>query len=173
MRSCLLRTLIAQCSSGRSEATESRGVRWAGPSTCMRCLALLLILLALGCGSKQKFDTAEVSGTVLFKGKPLPGGEVTFAKVDGIAINAVIDEDGHYTISAPIGDVRIKVDNRMLEKQRGAPKSTPILKRPDAEAPTPMKGQYVEIPDKYRAVETSGLTYKVEKGTQTHDITLE
>ena len=33
--------------------------------------------------------------------------------------------------------------------------------------------QYVEIPDKYRAVETSGLTYKVEKGTQTHDITLE
>src|SRR5437870_6554708 len=105
MRSCLLRTLIAQCSSGRSEATESRGVRWAGPSTCMRCLALLLILLALGCGSKQKFDTAEVSGTVLFKGKALPGGEVTFAKVDGIAVNAVIDEDGHYTISAPICDV--------------------------------------------------------------------
>ena len=39
--------------------------------------------------------------------------------------------------------------------------------------PDPVKGTYVDIPSKYNMPDTSGLTYKVQPGDQTHDVTLD
>jgi len=131
---------------------------------------VVLAVVAVGCGKRVSYDTAEVTGKVMFKGKPLPGGMVNFvADKGGIANGAVIDENGNYKVAAPVGDVRISVDNRMLEKKGP---TGPILRRPDSEAPTVLKGTYVPIPEKYTAIDYSKLTYKVVPGSQTHDIEL-
>jgi hypothetical protein len=153
--------------------------RWVAPrpSVLWRCFPLgflVLAVVAAGCGGQRaSYQTAEVSGKVMYKGKALPGGMVNFvADKGGVASNAIIDENGNYKISAPIGDVHISVDNRMLEKKGSG---GPVLRRPDSEggvAPTVPKGTYVPIPEKYTATDFSGLTYKVVSGTQTHDITL-
>jgi hypothetical protein len=110
---------------------------------------------------------------VLFKGQPLPGGQVTFVSKgpDGSTGTAPIDEDGTYKIGFPPGEVKIAVDNRMLEKQ--VPSKGPLLKRPGGEAPSGPKGKYVKIPDKYYSADSSGLTYTVTTGQQAHDITLD
>jgi hypothetical protein len=147
----------------------------AAPPAWWRCFPfglLVLAMVAAGCGGQRaSYQTAEVTGKVTYKGKALPGGMVNFvADKGGVASNGVIDENGNYKISAPIGDVHISVDNRMLEKKGPG---GPVLRRPDSDAPTVPKGTYVQIPEKYAATDFSGLTYKVVAGTQTHDIPLE
>jgi hypothetical protein len=149
---------------------------------CGLCLALGLLVVAAGCGKDKKKAPpyAEVSGTVLFHGKPLPGGQVTFVNEGGFTGSATIDENGKYKLSAPTGTVKIAVDNAMLQtggggrgRGPGPPQNKPMLKRPGAEAPQKMPGHYVQIPQKYYNPEDSGLTYTVTSGAQTHDITLE
>jgi hypothetical protein len=106
--------------------------------------------------ARRPVELVEVSGRVLYNGKPLPGGRVTFVTADGFASTAVIDETGNYTIKSRVGEVGIGVDNRML-RERG----------------NKIKGRFVQIPAKYSTPDTSGLKYKVKKGHQTHDIELE
>jgi hypothetical protein len=138
-------------------------------------LALGLLVLATGCPDKKKAPPySEVSGTVFFKGQPLPGGRLSFVNDQGFAGGANIDEKGHYKISAPIGEVKIGVDNQMLGGGgRGAPMKKPGLKRPDSEEAHPITGRYVKIPDKYYSPQESGLTYTVVSGSQTHDVKME
>src|SRR5215472_1107620 len=145
------------------------------------CLALFIVLLASGCrgGGKKLAEHTEVSGTVLFNGTPLPGGRVSFFSKEGDpGTNAPIDLNGKYTIQAPIGDVKISVDNSMLKpgaakgggqrvgKQQGAGP------RPGGDDPTVITGKYIEIPAKYADPNKSGLTYTVKKGEKEHDIIL-
>ena len=93
------------------------------------------------------------------------------------SVTANIDEQGQYKIKAPVGECQIAVDNRMLAtpQRRGPVANKPSgLKRPGAEAPSDLKGQYVEIPAKYYEPSTSELKYKVEdKDPQTHEIVLD
>jgi hypothetical protein len=146
------------------------------------CGGLLLGLLTgmTGCTkSLHSTQHEEVSGQVLFKGKPLPGGRVTFAAIEGgFASTRPIDENGNYKINAPVGNVLISVDNRMFLPRRGAKsgqKQKQQPKRPDSQVgeEEPIKGgHYVEIPQRYANCDTSGLTYTVKPGAQTHDIEL-
>lgn len=95
---------------------------------------------------------------------------MSFTTKDGFANKGVIDETGKYTINAPTGEVMISVDNRSLGQSREA--ASKGAGRPDAPPPTKLKGKYVEIPSKYYIPDTSGLTYTVTNGPQTHDILL-
>jgi len=142
-----------------------------------RCLFLGILVTALACaGCKPpKQETAEVSGTVKFKGKPLPGGRVSFvADKGGYSGSATIGEDGTYKVTdAPVGPVHITVDNSMLQAQH-APRAEPP-KRPDAgaaETRDTAKGKYVAIPNKYAQPNKTDLTYTVSPGPQTHDVEL-
>src|SRR5689334_14739521 len=68
--------------------------------------ALLLIGLA-GCGSGS---TADVSGTVNVKGKPVCSGFVTAIGSDKVQHSGPIEENGNYTITGlPPGDVYFAV----------------------------------------------------------------
>jgi hypothetical protein len=122
-------------------------------------------------------STAEVKGTVTFKGRPLPGGRIRFlTATGGWTASGIIDENGHYQVKVPLGDVAIAVDNRDLrpgQEKRMALHKEARLKRPDAPPPEPLKGKYVEIPSQYYNPDRSGLTYKVIAGSQSHDIPLE
>jgi hypothetical protein len=117
----------------------------------------------------------DVTGRVLYKNKPVLGGQVQFAAVDGgFSSNGIIDPNGNYKITAPVGDVKITVDNRMLGG-RGAMSREAARHgagRPDAGAPTPVKGTYMEIPHRYYLIDTTDLTYTVTDGPQSHDIEL-
>jgi hypothetical protein len=88
----------------------------------------------------------------------------------GAATSGTIDENGNFKCAAPVGDVHIAVDNRMLEKK--GPQG-PVLRRPDSDAPSTLKGKYVKIDEKFYSPDTSNLPLKVAGGSQTHDITLD
>jgi len=79
------------------------------------------------------------------------------------------------------------VDNRMLSRQGlgsggkggkgsvgGPPQKMSHPRSPGADEPKeqPIKGKYVPIPAQYADPGTSGLTFTVKSGSQTHDIEL-
>jgi hypothetical protein len=164
---------------------------WVARLVCGSSLALALGLLALGCGTHgAPPETAEVSGHVYFQKKPLPGGSIAFITEDGrFSGTGTIDEKGAYIIhQAPVGRVRVSVDNRALsprgvpgkgagkgaKKGRGKlPGAAPVLKRPGGGELSTLKGTYKEIPGKYWDPEQSGLTYEVTPGSQTKDFSLD
>lgn len=163
----------------------------------MRVLMSFLLLLPflIGCGTNK----TKVSGRVLYKGKPLPGGSVLFRPADSKqnSITAELDEQGNYEVTLPAGEVQVAVDNRELEPIADAPsgglppglpaaarealtKAKPSSPPPDApppaadnsSAPTKPRGKYIRIPTKYYDTETSDLKFTVQPGSQTHDIEL-
>lgn len=139
------------------------------------CLFVGLLFLGVGCSTKRReVKHADVTGKVLFRGKPLPGGQVVFVTVKGgFNSSAVIDEKGNYQISAPVGEVTIAVDNGMLEPQRGPSVQGFHPKSPDAEeTEKPIKGRWVNIPHSYADPSTSDLKYTVKPGPQTYNIEL-
>lgn len=149
--------------------------------------ALLLGLFALsgGCTPSHK-ARATVKGKVTFAKKNLTAGSVMFHGQNNITGSAVIDKNGNYVMNdAPLGDVTItltvpKLPPGGVTMMRGGPgmKAMKDMKSVNPDNPSQgimtseMPSQPVPIPDKYAKPETSGLTYKVEKGEQTHDITL-
>ncbi len=135
-------------------------------------LSIGLLVAMAGCGGSRNPQHAEVSGKVLFQGKPLPGGKVTFVAVKGgFSAFGTIDENGEYQIKAPIGEVEIGVTNRMLQP-RGEAKTMGRLAKAQAGESPPVKGRWVEIPSRYEDPAKSGLKYTVTRGPQTHDIEL-
>jgi hypothetical protein len=137
--------------------------------------AVVLVPLAWGCSQqKLKYETAEVSGKVMFRGTGLTGGSIMFTSDEGgLTGDGVIDQNGEFVVkNAPVGPVHITVNNRMLSKQ--ATRGGPILRSPTSEPPIEFKGKFVAIPEKYYTVDKTDLTYTVTAGAaQTHDITLQ
>jgi hypothetical protein len=135
--------------------------------------ALVLALVATGCAP----GTGSLSGTVSFKGQPLPGGLVVVASADGRVAEGKIAEDGAYSIAdAPTGELKVKVVTQPAISGMGSP--NPMARgvhrepgsRPEPFAPL---GKYVAIPDRYRNADRSGLTCTVLKGQQNkYDIPL-
>jgi hypothetical protein len=148
-------------------------------------LVPLLFLPALaGCGR----PTGHISGKVIYKGQPLPGGRLTFRPADPSlnTVPALIDAEGRYEATLPAGEVTIAVDNRELQPPEPGqrPALPPGIKLPGQDgaaksaAATPnagegkLTGKYVPIPEKFYQAETSGLNYTVKKGSENHDIEL-
>jgi hypothetical protein len=143
-------------------------------------LIVCLLLGTAGCASK-----GDISGKVLYQGKPLPGGTVTFLPAGGKgAFNSSIQKDGSYSLTkVPPGEVTITVET---ESKKPAPQTTPqaaakarrYIEKMQKNWPgrtlsrLPSKEQYVPIPASYKDPEKSGLTYTVTGGTQTYDIEL-
>jgi hypothetical protein len=149
---------------------------------------LLLLGLAAGCGA-----TGTVSGTVTYKGKALKAGTVTFMTDEGGHVfSSEIKEDGTYTVSrVPAGPVKITVRSveaftppgaGMMMGRGGGPKGAPggaadnIKPPPGVDMsgfnPSSSNDKAMKIPAKYKDFATSGLTYTVTSGGQTHDIPL-
>jgi hypothetical protein len=136
--------------------------------------------MVVGCtGGRKLQQYTELSGTVKFEGVPLHGGQIVFHGKEGEADKtAVIHEDGTYSISAPVGECKIGVDNSMLKPgAQGKEKRPKGMKmgagpKPGMGEQTEIKGTYVDIPAKYHDPQTSGLDYTVKKGDTKHDIDL-
>jgi hypothetical protein len=154
---------------------------------CFRGASLLGLLVLAGLAAGCSAGQGTVSGKVLFNGKPLPGGWLTFRPTDPSRNNvtAQIDENGHYEAVLPAGDVKIAVDNREWEpvaaRKTVLPPGVTLPPAPKATADAPAAtsapsrppGSYVPIPAKFYDADSSGLKLTVASGkSQTHDIEL-
>jgi hypothetical protein len=125
---------------------------------------LSLAAVGMGCGSGK--GGAKVSGTVKYKGKPLPSGTVTFfdAKKEIVGSSAI--KDGSYAVEGvPPGKMMVSVTTPpavKVDPRHPPPKDMP------GEPPLPV----MPIPAQYGNPEQSGLTYDVKAGNQDFPIEL-
>ena len=122
---------------------------------------LLAAIVAGGC----KPRTGNVSGTVKFDGKPLPGGTITFFDEKNGAFSSAIEADGSYSV-AGVRAGRAKIAVAVPLPIPFESSSMPGIKitLPTINVP--------KIPDRYLGAETSGLICDVHSGNQSFDIEL-
>lgn len=138
------------------------------------------MLLAAGCASK-----ATITGTVSYKGKPIPSGNITFTPESGAPlVNAPIREGKYSAENVPTGNAKVSIMS-MYMASRPSPMMDPSKKdkmAPPKDAPpeaqkafqqSTQSKQGIKIPEKYTDPEQSGLSYTVTSGKQTKDFNLD
>jgi hypothetical protein len=131
--------------------------------------AFLICALAPGCGKPK----GVVFGKVIYGGKPLTTGSVTFTPEQGASVHSTIDSEGKYRVEkVPVGRVKIsvRVDTGNPEGQNQAP-PRPRTPGDMAKFLAPQSGA-PKIPPRFNDPNKSGLTYDVEPGAHEHDIEL-
>jgi hypothetical protein len=126
-----------------------------------RCLVALAIGAAtVGCGEPS--GDISVQGQVNYKGKPFPGGIITFFPASGRQIQAIVASDGAYEANLPPGEYRVA-----LSLSVDLP---PGWKEGDPMPPPPIK-----LPTKYTKRVETPLTASVsaENSSQTIDFNLD
>jgi hypothetical protein len=143
-----------------------------------RLLAVSLALAVCGCGSAGGLNRGgSLSGIVTLDGKPLGGGRIEIFSEDGKnAVSCQIRPDGSYTLEEPpLGPCKLTVKTSHLKSM------PPVsgVRRGSGEGasrgiilPQDVGLVYTPIPQKYEDLATTDLTVTVEKGKQTHNITL-
>lgn len=123
----------------------------------------LLALVVVGCSGR-----GDVSGKVSYNGKPVVFGTVLILAKDR-SHQGEIKTDGSYSVSGvAVGTVRVAVNSPNPKKIELYPNKNPEFKQD----PYPDVPGWFAIPKQYEAVETSGLTYTVNGGSNTIDIEL-
>lgn len=133
----------------------------------VRMLLLGLLLAAAGgCGGNK---TGNISGTVMFQGKPLPGGFINFYSVgaDGAILDqksGPIDDKGNYSVAkVRTGDAKITVQGPAGELQANMTEKGGMPKR--GKPP-------VILPPNYGDVKQTDLKYTVTPGEQKYEVVL-
>lgn len=155
----------------------------------------------MGCSGSENIPTYKVSGVVTLDGKPVEGATVTFLDVDNGPYNAVAltGSDGRYELTTfENGDGAVEGSYNVMVTKYGkeeevSPYETggeaaPTIEEGDAEAYEDAYGSAMEnaeatgwrppktwndIPDKYAAAATSGLTYTVKPESDGQTFNLE
>jgi hypothetical protein len=126
-------------------------------SRILSACVLVAVSTAFADDKKPEPKGEPVSGTVTLEEKPLSDCAITFVTNDGkTAVTVLLDENGKYTATVPIGEYRITI--------HPAPKKKADPKDPPKPAPA--------IPVSYSDPNKTPLTYEVKSGAQTLDIEL-
>jgi hypothetical protein len=146
---------------------------------------MLVALLPLGCGDYAP-PIGEVSGTVTYQGKPVPGVTVNFLPDAGRPSWGLTDEDGFYVLhwdeshdGAEVGSHKVTlafVANSPMEEAGYGTAGGPAKKKKGAAPAAASKSTPADqaaIMQKYGNFETSPLRYEVKAGSQTIDIKLD
>ena len=132
---------------------------------------LPLLLLATGCGGR-----GDVAGKVSLDGKPLPAGTIIFQDSKKHAVSAEIKDGEYAATGVPTGDVKVAVDTTSLKGRAemlvGGVKLSDQEAAARAQQAKEMLAKYRPIPTKYADPEKSGLTTKVNTGSNQYDVTL-
>lgn len=161
------------------------GIRIGGP-----LLLLAAVVALVGCSQGPAPKASRVRGQVVYKGKPLPGGDL-WIRSQQHEFRIPIDGNGYFAHgNVPVGkyDVRVYTDPKIIKARNDAMKEdiyggpldpegrkhVPKLKPPPGIKPpdVPYKAsdakplKYVPIPKKYTKYETSGLTLEVVPGAK-------
>jgi hypothetical protein len=124
----------------------------------------LLVCLLVGCGAGGP-KTVPVRGTVMYKGKPVPNGTVTFIPETGHHATGEIRPDGSYTLTTfKPGDgavpAKYKVVVVAMQDMTG--------RLPEDRTPLPPP----IVPNKYTSVATTDLVFEVKDGENVIDLPL-
>lgn len=125
------------------------------------CIGLISVIAVSGCGSKGPVRIpAPVSGKVLYKGKPLTKGMVTFQSETGAPGIGQIKSDGTYSLTAIVGSNTVMVVNR-------EPDPGPLAPGPEraklAAAKAKAEADQTVVPNEY-STPASPLKFEVKKG---------
>jgi hypothetical protein len=148
-------------------------------------LVLPLLVLVFGCG-KTTNTPAKLSGTVKYNGNPVTGGTIAlFSSKEGGLYNIPINPDGTYSsANLPSGELEVTIETESINPknqrsaaqyggQRGKDKMGMSPRPQDVEPPSGGGGGvYVNIPAKYNAKDTSGLTVTLTSGDNKKDFDL-
>ena len=131
-----------------------------------RPLVFLVVLAVIGCANKNE---GAVSGTVMYQGKPLPMGTVSFLDSSNQWLASAPINKGKYEIrgKVPVGPIKITVTTPGSSKAGGRPPN--VRAKNKLGEPFP---QVIPIPAKYSSADSSGLTYTVKPGENKFDIDL-
>ncbi len=140
--------------------------------------AACILLFVVGCGPSM----GEITGEVVYKGKPVPGGLITFRPEDP-SQNSVayeLDRDGKFKIELPAGEITVCIDNREFEPRPATAPAIPpgvnlppdVLKslQTGAKESSKVSDRWVKLPEKYYQMETSDIKFTVKGGPQTEVI---
>lgn len=137
--------------------------------------------LLTGCTANSQAP-ARITGTVTYKGSPVPAGNITFhTDTEGIYASP-IRADGTYEVhDVPKGEFVVTVETESVNpkkkvKDYGGKGAKGYQERIAAEGNSAANKAppqtYVQIPSKYANAKTSGLTVTAEAGSQVHNFTL-
>src|SRR5262249_55174329 len=83
--------------------------------TVLRVRKVEVMVLPPTKGAKGAEKTGTVSGTVRYKGLPLPGGTVTFHHEKGVRVSAPLNREGKFTADeVPVGQARVTIETESL-----------------------------------------------------------
>jgi hypothetical protein len=139
-------------------------MKWKGrvPYNLFSVTLVGALLLSVGCGFLENAGT--ISGTVRYKGQPLPEGSVSFVSDNGRVLTGAIDKAGRYLVAhVPVGAAKVTVQ---------VASSMPSMSFVGVPKTSQTTGTTVQIPIRYSVTATSGLRHDVTKGKQTFDIDL-
>lgn len=126
-------------------------------------LIFCLLPLVIGCSGGGALDTAPVTGTVTYNGKPLPYGSVSFRPKAGSPATGKIQTDGTFTMTTyHDGDGAIVGAHEVLIIATETDAGT----APEVQPGTEMAVAKSVIPQKYTSFSTSGLTAEVIAGEE-------
>jgi hypothetical protein len=125
--------------------------------------ALILSPALSGCG--ESFSRTEVTGRVMYNGKPITrtGGSIAFLGADGIPHPADIDGEGNYHAAGIcLGENKVTVFYTSVPAPTTPRKRVPGMVRQPAMPNATPESVYL-LPSTYAVPETSGLNVVVEK----------
>lgn len=137
-------------------------------------LAVAAVALA-GCGggspTGEVVPTVEASGTLTYKGQPLPHYQVVLIPDNNRPAAGVTDEEGRFTLGTnKAGDGAVAGTHRVTVTYVGPPNTNP---EEGVMVFTPPPEPKVKIDPKYATAQTSGLTVDVpDSGTNELQIEL-
>jgi hypothetical protein len=133
---------------------------------------LLLVTLALGCGEN------EVTGKVLFEGKPVTVGSVVLVGPDGTQRTSLIGSDGSYHVRGlTAGHTKLAV----ISINPAAPPADPVFAAQERDKfnslgielpPAEDASKWFPLPPSYANVESSHLTADLKRGANKLDLLL-
>jgi len=123
------------------------------------CVAVALITLP-ACGSRR--PTGKVAGKVVYQGKAVTAGEVTFHdKTRGVAATAKLDAAGAFEFAQPLEYGVYAVMVTPAESEPGDPRKG-----------TSTAVNRVNLPRKTRDLMTSGLSFEVNQKSHEFNVVL-
>lgn len=152
---------------------------------------VLVVVLVVGCGGDDLGKRYAVSGTITYKGKPLPKGSIAFIsdKPDGRGASGVI-EDGKYqlttqtandgafpgTYQITINDIVVdtaaaEAETKKLAAKKNVQIGLPGMVDPAQQAKALRKAAN-NVPAKYVSAATSGLKAEVKASSNKIDFEL-
>ena len=147
-------------------------------------LSLFLISLSVGCGGAGgdgfKGARGQVTGTVMYQGKPVPAGtSVLFQAKDGASYTAtgVVGSDGKYELSyqgkKDLPAVAYMVTLSPPANTAAAAATDPAAMADGQKLAEAAASAQAVIPAKYLSIVDTTLTFTVKEGANKADFTLE